>query len=405
MFLNMKTNILHRSLIWAAAALVMSACTEGDKFDYSPNVAFMSGTDVNPITKFVVEDTPSFENVSVSLSKPAEKDLHVRLAIDPSKVDEYNKAHNTNFFAVPNGCAELVTTEAVIPAGKSFSEAVQVRMNSTATFEEGRVYVVPVTIKDAEGVEILQAQSTIFLQIARVLYFTALDLSNPQMYSNFIFADNLKAELGAFTYEIKFYSQDWHRIARLCSFTSKDEQKSSMLRFGENGLPLSSCQWVSPGGSVVSSTEFSTDRWYTLSLVYDGSNLYMYVDGNLDAQGQYSGTVDFQRIEMGMSWTGYRSSQYFKGRVAEMRVWNRALTPGEIKLGLCGVDSASDGLLAYWKFNEGSGHIFHDATGHGYDMDWTKTCREINEGAGLADTPDAANAVAWNSDDTNRCSE
>lgn len=402
----MKTNILHRSLIWAAAALAMGACSsEGDKFDYSPNVAFMSGTDVNPVTKFVVEDTPSFENVSVSLAKPLDKDLHVTLAIDPSKVDEYNKANNTNYFAVPDGCAELVTTDALIPAGKSFSEAVQVRMNSTAGFEEGRIYVVPVTIKNAGGVDILDAQSTVFLQIARVLHFTALDISNTRMYSNFIFADNLKAELGAFTYEIKFFSQDWHRIARLCSFTSADEQKSSMLRFGENGLPLQSCQWVSPGGSIVSSTEFSTDRWYTLSLVYDGSNLYMYVDGNLDAQGQYSGTVDFQRIEMGMSWTSYPSSQYFRGRVAEMRVWNRALTPGEIKLGLCGVDPQSDGLLAYWKMNEGSGSVFHDATGHGYDMDWSKTCREIREGNGLQDTPDAANYVGWNSDDTNRCSE
>lgn len=402
----MKTNILHRSLLWTAAALLLSACSsEGDKFDYSHNVAFMSGTDVNQIAKFVVEDTPSFENVSVSITKPVDKDLHVTLAIDPTKVEEYNKEHNTSYFPVPDGCAELVSTDAVIPAGKSFSESVQVRMNSTAGFEEGRVYVVPVTIKNADGLDILEAQGTIFLQIARVLQFTALDISDTGMYTNFIFDDALKAELGAFTYEIKFYSQDWHRIARLCSFTSKDEQKSSMLRFGENGLPLKSCQWVSPGGSVVSATEFDTDRWYMLSLVYDGSNLYMYVDGDLDAQGQYSGTVDFQRIEMGMSWTSYPGSQYFRGRIAEMRVWNRALTSGEIKLGLCGVDPKSEGLLAYWKMNEGEGHIFHDCTGHGYDMDWTNTCREIREGNGLEPTPGAYLSVRWNTSDDNKCAE
>ncbi len=68
--------------------------------------------------------------------------------------------------------------------------------------------------------------------------------------------------------------------------------------------------------------------------------------------------VDFQRFELGMSWTGYRGSQYFRGRIAEVRVWNRALSTGELQMNLCGVDSQSEGLVAYWKMNEGEGHIF-----------------------------------------------
>ena len=55
----MKTTILHRSILFAAAAFALTACnSEGDKFDYDKNLAFMSGTDVDPIRKFVVEDTP-----------------------------------------------------------------------------------------------------------------------------------------------------------------------------------------------------------------------------------------------------------------------------------------------------------------------------------------------------------
>ena len=74
-------------------------------------------------------------------------------------------------------------------------------------------------------------------------------------------------------------------------------------------------------------------------------------------------------------------------------------------MGACGVDSKSKGLVAYWKLNEGEGHIFHDATGNGYDMDWSKTCREINEGAGLTYDLDYSQYVQWNSSDANRCSE
>ena len=399
----MKHNIF-KSLIIGAATLALGACSEGDKFDYDHNVAFIAGTEVTPITKFVVEDTPSTQMISVSTTAPVTADTKVTLAIDPSKVDDYNEAKGTNYFCVPDGSAVIENPEVTIPAGRSYSDAVVVKMLSTEQFEEGRVYVIPVTIKET-GIDVLEPSRTIYLQIARVLQFTALDISNTRMYSNFIFPDNLMKELGAFTYEIKFYSRQWHRIARMCSFTSKNEENSSMLRFGENGLPERSLQWVSPGGSIVSSTEFDTDRWYTLSLTYDGSVLTMYVDGNKDAEGAYSGTVDFQRIELGMSWTSYPSSQYFNGCIAEMRVWDRALTPGEIKMGICGVDAKSKGLVAYWKLNEGEGHIFHDATGNGYDMDWSKTCREINEGAGLTYDLDYSAYVQWNSSDANRCSE
>lgn len=397
-------NYIFRCLGLAALVMATAACTEGDKFDYNENVAFINGTETTPISKFVVEDTPATQILSVGTSAPVSEDVKVEVSIDAAKVDEYNAAHATNYFCVPDGAAEIEKTTLTIPAGKNFSEAIVVKMLSTENFQEGRTYVIPVTIKQI-GMKVIESSRTIFLQVARVLHFTALDISDTGIYSNFIFPDNLKKTLGAFTYEIKCYAKDFHRIARLCSFTSADEQRSSMLRFGENGQPERSLQWVHPGGNLVSKTEFSTDRWYMISLVFDGSNLVMYIDGEKDAEDSWSGTVDFQRFELGMSWTGYRGSQYFNGYVCETRVWERALSPGEIKMGLCGVDPASDGLVAYWKFNEGTGHIFHDATGHGYDMDWSNTCREINEGAGLTYNLDYSRSVKWNSGDQNKCAE
>lgn len=399
----------------AAAAFALTACTtEGDKFDSDKNLAFMSGTDVDPIRKFVIEDTPASENVSVSLVAPLDHDITVKVAIDPSKVDEYNRQHQTSYFAIPDGAAELVNSEAVIPAGKSFSDAFQVRMNSTESFEEGRTYLIPVTIVDAGGVDILNAQRTAYLRISRILQFTALDISNPSMYSNFIFDDDKMVDMSAgFTYELKVWGLNYDQNGtgnptRLCSFTSKNEANSSMLRFSENGKPARSLQWVCPGGSIISNTLFDTNRWYLLSFTFDGSTLSMYIDGNKDAEGSYAGPdpIQFQRIELGMSWGGgYPSSQRFNGRIAEMRVWNRPLSSGEIKLGTCGVDAASEGLVAYWKFNEGNGHIFHDATGHGYDMDWSKTSRDVSENGVMVDTPDAANSIRWTADDNNKCAE
>lgn len=37
---------------------------------------------------------------------------------------------------------------------------------------------------------------------------------------------------------------------------------------------------------------------------------------------------------------------------------------------MCGVNPLTDGLLAYWRINEGEGNIIHDVTGHGWDAEW-----------------------------------
>lgn len=394
-----------KTLLWGSLlTFSMFSCAEGDSFDYNKNVVLVSGTETNPVVKFVVEDTPSSYAVTATSTNKVDEDVRIKFGIDNSLVEAYNEAHSTNYYPVPDGTVEIENQDVVIEKGKTFSTPATVKVISTEGLDEGRVYVIPVTIQQSEGLDVLVPSKTIYLQISRVLHFTSLNISNPELYSNFMFSEDKKLSLSNFTYEIKFYSEEWHSIARMCCFSSADGSRSNMLRFGEAGMDVNCLQWVCPTGSVPSVTRFSTNRWYTLSLTYDGSKFTMYVDGVKDAQLDGDGQpVDFQMFEIGMSWTSYRYSQYFKGRIAEVRVWNRALTPAELQMGLCAVDPHSEGLMAYWKMNEGESYIFHDSTDNGYDMDWSNTCREINEGAGNTFGLDYSAHVAWDADEKNEC--
>lgn len=394
-----------KTLLWGSLlTFSMFSCAEGDSFDYNKNVVLVSGTETNPVVKFVVEDTPSSYAVTATSTNKVDEDVRIKFGIDNSLVEAYNEAHSTNYYPVPDGTVEIENQDVVIEKGKTFSTPATVKVISTEGLDEGRVYVIPVTIQQSEGLDVLVPSKTIYLQISRVLHFTSLNISNPELYSNFMFSEDKKLSLSNFTYEIKFYSEYWHSIARMCCFSSADGSRSNMLRFGEAGMDVNCLQWVCPTGSVPSVTRFSTNRWYTLSLTYDGSKFTMYVDGVKDAQLDGDGQpVDFQMFEIGMSWTSYRYSQYFKGRIAEVRVWNRALTPAELQMGLCAVDPHSEGLMAYWKMNEGESYIFHDSTDNGYDMDWSNTCREINEGAGNTFGLDYSEYVAWDADEKNEC--
>ena len=399
-------------IIAAACALLLAGCVKKDQFEPSPEAIIMTGTDNSPMIKFAVEETPAVYPVTVSSTGRATSDIKVNVAIDNSLVEKYNKDHKTSYYALPESALQLDSNYVVIPQGATSSKANFLHVVTYKDFVDGRIYIIPITITSVENteLEVLETSRTLYLRISRVVYFNSLDISDYGMYSNFIFDDALAVDLPTYTYEIKCFINQWHPgsepISRLCQWTSKTESRSNMLRFGENGQDINSLQWVHPAGNIVSKARFTPGNWYTISLTYNGSVLAMYVDGVKDVEAAGDGTTNFQRFELGMSWGGgYPQKQRFLGRVCEVKVWNRALSPSEIQLGICGVDpTSSEGLVAYWKFNEGEGHIFHDATGHGYDMDWSKTVRDNQENGVLNEFDYSAKVEAgWIFDDKNKC--
>jgi hypothetical protein len=406
----MKTKKYLKSILYIITGIcLLFACnSKGDNFDYGREVILVTGTEKSPLVKFVVENTPASYTVTASATGKVTKDVTVTFAIDNSLVETYNEEHNTSYYVIPESAVELESTKGVISAGTASSTGVKVKVVSTEDFIDGRTYIVPVTISNVEGtdIDVLKSSKTIYLRISRVISFNSLDISNPDFYSSYIASDDKVIDLPNYTYEIKCYLNSWagSPISRLCNFGPKNESVTNLLRFGENGQDYNSLQWVSPGGGLISSTRFNLGKWYTISLTFDGSKYVMYVNGVKDAELTGTKGTSFQRLELGMSWTTYPSSQRTDGRIAEIRLWNRALSASEIQVGLCGVDPASEGLSCYWKLNEGTGHIFNDATGHGYNMDWSSTWREVTDGAGLVEQ-DKSSYVSWIFDDNNKCSQ
>lgn len=399
------------NLLFFTCLAMLFGCTEGDNFNYNKKGILITGTESDPLIKFSVEDTPSTYPITAKATKKVTSDVNIIFAIDTTLVAKYNQKNGTSFFAPPAGSVELEHPEVVISSGTALSSAAQAKVVDTENFKDGRTYVIPVTIKsltNSNGEEIIDASRTIYLKISRVLQFTSL-VNDYSISSNYIFDDSKAVNLTNFTFEIKIradrFGSSGGSIERVCSFEEKDESNASMLRFGEAGMDGNQLQWVSPIGSIPSSTRFAANKWYMISLVYDGSTMTMYVNGVKDASANGSvASVNFQRFELGMSWGGYNYSQFFPGRISEVRVWNRALSASEIVNGICGVDSKSKGLVAYWKMNEGFGHIFHDATGNGYDMDWNDTWRADYE-SGLVHHTDYGDHLTWIKDDNNKCSQ
>jgi hypothetical protein len=371
------------------ATLMLSTCKEYVDFR---DVILVTGTESDKIAKFTVESTPSSHSVTATSTTKVSEDVIINFDIDTTLIGKIKAERKATYYPAPAGSYELSSKRSVIKAGTSVSEPVTVTITSTENFIDGRVYMIPVTIKSVEGeYEVLEPSRTIYLRVSRVYSFNSIDISNYNFYRTITFPDNVYSNLREFTYEIKCYINSWHTgnppISRLSNWGPPDESMFNLLRFGEGGSDVDQLQWINSSGSVFSNTRFALNRWYTISCVYTGTKCRLYVDGVLDNEFDAEGQVyAFGLIEIGMSYSGYQNSQRFLGRVAEIRLWNRALSRSEIQDGICGVYSGAPGLVTYWKLNEGEGQVFYDATGNGYNMTWPYE-------------------VVWNSSPDNKCAQ
>lgn len=394
--------------IFSVLAIFAAGCTEGDKFDPDMEIVLFSGTDDSPVVKI---DSDEYA-LTVSATGKVSEDVTVGIKYDTSALDRYNDANKTSFQAVPESYVTLSANTATIEKGQFVSDEITMTITGDDFVEEGYIYVVPVSITNVEGgdLKFIESTKSILLRKTNEYNFTAFDVSSADLSSNYIFPDDKAIELSVYTYEIKLYPYSLKSkagdICRVCAWEGKAEENATMLRFNESGYEWKSLQAVTPAGNIVSSGDtFDVNQWYVVSMVYDGSTMTMYVNGEAeDAKGTGDGTTTFQRFELGMSWGGYTSSQLFSGRIAEVRVWDRALSVTEIKEGICNVHPSSEGLRAYWKFNDGEGAVFHDATGNGYDMDWSDTSRDVSENGVMVqmDKSDIASG-RWVTDEINNC--
>ncbi|MHC4240308.1 MAG: LamG-like jellyroll fold domain-containing protein, partial [Planctomycetota bacterium] len=84
---------------------------------------------------------------------------------------------------------------------------------------------------------------------------------------------------------------------------------------------------------------------------------------------------------IGQEWDGFRRTDFFKGKIDDVKIYGRALSAEQIEqlyqsqAAIYQEPSASSGLIAHWKFDEGSGSIAYDSVGknHGtiHGATWT----------------------------------
>ncbi len=109
-------------------------------------------------------------------------------------------------------------------------------------------------------------------------------------------------------------------------------------------------------GSHFSTTSLPTGEWSHVVGTYDGTTRRLYVNGVLKDEDNDPGLSLSSSAKFKI---GYYSG-YFNGLIDEVRIYNRALSEAEIKAIYQNNTFIREGLVAYWRFDEGSGTTAHD---------------------------------------------
>jgi hypothetical protein len=364
-----KQYILSMALLLAGA---LSSCQ--DDMETFDNKVFDNASEKTSTILLQGEDEAT-GTAQAAIAMPLDYDLSVTYKADASLVDAYNAIYADNAIALPAANYRIDEPTVVISRGGVTSNDLEVAFVNLTSLDRDKTYVLPVTIADSK-LPVLQSNRTFYFVVkgAALINVVAnisknyLELANPGS------ATGLEG-MTQITVEALLYPNDMSGTDHEAGIsTFMGIEGGFLFRFGDAGLDPSQLQVATSNGNVTDPAwRIESGKWTFLSITFDSETgaVNVYFNGIKKGDTQYSNyrsavnwnTKDFL---IGKS---YSNSRWFEGYIAEARVWNRVLDQSEFMATnyFYTVDAASNGLTAYWKFNEGAGKAVKDYV-NGYDM-------------------------------------
>lgn len=352
------------------ATWLIVACQNNDEADFK-NKAFIDGKTFT--TETIVKGAGSMvKSLTLSTSRPAEKDLNATFKAAPQMVDTYNKAYYNKAVLLPDSCYSILVGDVKINQGSVKSNAAQFEFSKLGGLDRSTTYVLPVTV-ECNDIELLQsAKNYYFVFRAGALINVVADVSR-----NYLQVDwktpELVTDMKQITMEALIYPREFGKLIS----TIMGIEGNFLMRIGDAGFPDNQIQIATDAGNFPdydSNKGLQTKRWQHVAMTYnaDTREVKVYVNGILQSQGTLrlrSVTIKGNSADrMFLIGKSYDDARWFEGDMAEVRVWNVVRTQEEIATHFYSVDPKTPGLVGYWKMDDNtSPNIVKDATGNGND--------------------------------------
>lgn len=372
-----------------ALLLALAACDDKPApfGDFENRVSIEQSSEVSTI--FVKQTTLSDErSFYATTPKPVDRDVTLLFAADESRVADYNRRYGASAAMLPADFYEIEGAEALIAAGTNRSEQVTVRFHDLDRLDTEALHVLPVSMSSSDGLARLASARTVYyvLQGAAIINVVAtLSEGNYIAFDEVLDGESASCKvldnLEAFTLEALIRCRSTVLDAGIK--TVMGIEGHCLIRISDNGLAPNQLQVVLPtpygtsNFSEAATCLIPAEKWTHIALTCDvaSGRMILYIDGQvaIDKSGN-----TFKAVNLGTPYVNpnrevygfnigysYTSGRELDGDITECRVWNVVRSQEEIAANVYEVDPGSEGLVAYWKFDEATGETIRDHTGNG----------------------------------------
>lgn len=362
----------------ATLALATTACTAftacSDDTENFDNHIYVDGQTQTTTVLFKSTIKTGTGTFKVAMARPADQDIHVTVKTDASLVSTYNATFYQQAEALPEGSYKLVTDQTVIKAGGVSSDNLELSFSGLDQLDKEKIYVLPVTIAQSDLSPLSHDNTMYYVFKGASLINTVPDMTKNLVYvkwNNPSVADNLRQ----LTAEALVRANKFDKM--LTSVMGIEDY--FLIRIGDAGIPQNRLQIAWHQGNLTSEDlDMPTNEWVHIAVTYDADadgKIIIYLNGKNVLEGNKNlGGINWAQTmtdEGNGFWIGhsYNRERYFDGNISEVRIWNRVLCSDEInaKDHFYEVAADSEGLVSYWRFDEGAGTAIKDHTGNGND--------------------------------------
>lgn len=385
-----KLKISIASLLVAASALV--GCDNAEYGTLGTHAYINESVSSLSRSTKVVLDSEEGANVQITvcLSSKSEADAQFRLVVDEAVLKSYNEAQSASYTVMPEELFELPES-ITISEGKFNADPVSIHINQIPADMAGEMYAIPLRLESIDGkIPTTSASSTFVITIESIAVSTLPMFDGGAGLAT---QEGFPMSLDKFTVEVRFQISDTANRNRAVFTNGGSNGSLVLLRFedpqndktndaGEVVTAAHSLvQFQGDNGFLNPTTAFVPNKWQHLAVTYDGTKITIYVNGAFAGSKDLVVKSEFKQagwfggsVSGGDGGHGTDDSWWSGCKIlcTEARIWSVCRTEAQIQNNMTTVSPSSEGLEAYWRFNEGSGTTFEDCTGHGHTLTTTK---------------------------------
>lgn len=325
----------------------------------------------------LVDEGEVNKTLTIRLVRAIDQDVTVALDIDEQLIDIYNKKNEASYELLPEEFRSFERT-VTIPAGSVSAPVVNLTIKPFMT-PNNESFAIPIRITSVTGpVKMIGNANHILYLLTSPNKQQALILKYGNQ-TKVTFKNEMPVSQWTIEYWIKIDNITGQPTGNWVGLSNKPFRNKI---FADNAYPISfngillrywadGAKQIAPtlqcqlDGNYFDSEEFWwPDTWYHITYTYDGATLRLYKDGTLN--NSKADVRDFVFKEMTLAGSFGRQMQV---EYAQIRLWSKCLTDNAIQEGMSRqLPGDSEGLIGYWKCDEGTDNILKDSSPNGNDI-------------------------------------